>query len=355
MSCGGPPDGLSCLLQDKQSGGGADAYLEVAVTAEEPLMLVVAGDALVDLVGDAEHVYRAHPGGSCFNVAMALGRLGLDVGFASPLSEDALGRLLAATLARSGVKLLIAGPVAAPTPLAVVSVDAGGSATYAFYRERTADRTVTVDGLVAALPAHPRLYHIGSLALIGAEDSACWLEAARVARARGAVVSLDPNVRAGLIDDLGDYRRRMEEAFSLADVVKISDEDLEVLAPGETAEDAFEATRQRHGPAVAVLTRGKLGAVGVSAAGVRVVQPALMPGPMVDTIGAGDSLQAGLLWAIETMGLLDRQRLASVSRAQLAEALETGALAAGIDCTREGADPPWADELAQAIDARRQN
>jgi len=317
-------------------------------------MLVVAGDALVDLVGDAGHVYRAHPGGSCFNVAMALGRLGLYVGFASPLSGDALGRLLAATLVRSGVKVLFADPVAAPTPLAVVSIDAGGSATYAFYRERTADRTVSATGLEAVLPPHPGLYHIGSLALIGADDSAHWLDAARVARDRGAVISLDPNVRAGLIDDLDDYRRRMEAAFALADIVKISDEDLEVLSPGETAEDAFEAMRRRHDPAVAVLTRGKLGAIGVSATGVRVAQAAIMSGPMVDTIGAGDSLQAGLLWAIHDMGLLDRDRLVAISEAQLADALEVGALAAGIDCTREGADPPWKDELRQAIDARRQ-
>lgn len=316
-------------------------------------MLVVAGDALVDMVGDAEHVYRAHPGGSCFNVAMALGRLGLEVGFASPLSRDALGRLLAATLERSGVRILMSAPVAAPTPLAVVSIDAGGKPTYAFYRERTADRTVTGEGLVAALPARPSVYHVGSLALIGANDSGFWLEGARAARARGAVVSLDPNVRPGLIDDLDDYRRRMEDALALADIVKLSDEDLEVLAPGAATESAFDAMRRKHKPAVAVLTRGASGATGVSASGVRVFQPAIRPGQVADTIGAGDSLQAGFLWALDGAGLLDPERLGSISETQLAQALETGALAAGINCTREGANPPWKDELEQALAARR--
>ncbi|MHA1554258.1 MAG: carbohydrate kinase family protein [Alphaproteobacteria bacterium] len=307
-------------------------------------MLVVAGEALVDMVGDASFHYVARAGGSCFNVAMALGRLGHEVGFGCPMSSDALGRMLAKTLETSRVRLLIGEPVSEATSLAVVSISADGQPTYAFYRDNTADRTITADGLKAALPSTPEIFHTGSLALIG-DDGAYWMEGAAEARRRGAVISLDPNVRPGMIGDAATYRRRMADYLLQADMIKMSDEDLTFLAPGTDPMTAFLNIVQVSEPAVAVLTLGEEGAVGVTANGLRVQQPAITPGTVADTIGAGDCLQAGLLSSLHGQGLTTATALAAISDAGLREALRRGTLAAGLNCTRQGCDPSWQDEL----------
>ena len=308
-------------------------------------MIVVAGDALADLVGDAEFRYQALPGGSCFNVAMALGRLGYEVGFASPLSTDALGRLLSRTLTESGVRILMPDAVPESTPLAVVSLDAAGRPSYAFYRDNTADRTVQGKTLDAALPPAPSLMHIGSITLYEPADSEHWLAGALAAKDRGALISLDPNLRAGFIADMEDYRRRLTRIVGVADIVKVSDEDLEIIFPGTETTAAFTRLLGQHQPALAVLTLGHHGSVGLSAKGTRVEQSAITPGPIVDTIGAGDSLQAGLIGALHDAGLTTRDALASIGEASLRSALVSGSLAAGINCTRRGCDPPWKNEL----------
>ncbi len=236
-------------------------------------------------------------------------------------------------------------PVPEPTPLAVVSIDAAGHPTYAFYRDNTADRTIRGQSLEAALPAAPSFIHIGSITLYEPADSERWLAGALAARERGALISLDPNLRAGFIADMEDYRRRLSRIVAVADIVKVSDEDLKIIFPGTETTTAFERLVSERRPALSVLTLGNNGSVALSAEGTRVEQVAIMPGPIVDTIGAGDSLQAGLIGALHDGGLTTRKALASIDEASLRAALVSGSLAAGINCTRRGCDPPWKHEL----------
>jgi fructokinase len=312
-------------------------------------LIVIAGEALVDMVGDTQYRYRALAGGSCFNVAMAIGRLGLEVGFACPMSSDALGRMLSKTLTDSGATIMLPEAVPEPTPMAVVSIDSSGQPTYAFYREKTADRTIRSQDLIAALPPSTWLFHVGSVALTQKSDGDEWKAGALAARDRGALISLDPNVRPSLITDIDDYRSRMAEFFTIADLIKISDEDLAEIYPGVDPHTAFAGLVEQYSPALAILTLGDQGSIGISASGARAEQAATIPGPIVDTIGAGDSLQAGLVAALYSGGHTTGSALAALSESDIGRALVIGSLAAGLNCTRQGCSPPWRDELTSGL------
>jgi fructokinase len=257
--------------------------------------------------------------------------------------------MLSRTLTDSGVTILMPEAVPQPTPMAVVSIDAGGQPTYAFYREKTADRTLRGIDLVAATPPEPWLFHIGSITLTQRSDSGEWKAGALAAREHGALVSLDPNVRPSLISDMDDYRTRMAEFFAIADLIKISDEDLAEIFPGVEPHNAFAGLIEQHRPALAILTLGDRGSIGVSASGARAEQAAIIPGPIIDTIGAGDSLHAGLVAALSADGHTTRQALAGLGEADIRRALVSGSLAAGLNCTRQGCSPPWRHELTAGL------
>jgi fructokinase len=307
-------------------------------------MIVVCGEALVDFTpavcGDGPG-YVPHPGGSPYNVAVALARLEVPVAFLGRVSSDAFGRVLREHLARNGVDLRYLREGAEPTTLAFVHQARGAEPEFSFYGEGTADRLLTQADLPRALPPEAAVLHVGSLSLLW-EPSASTLESL-VARERGRrVVSLDPNVRPALVRDWGAYRRRVEAWVASADLVKASRADAAWLYPGEPLD---RVARRWHdlGAAVIVLTLGEEGAWGWTGEG-SVSVPAI-PVEVVDTVGAGDAFTAGLLAWLWRRGRTGRADLAALPAGALGEALHYASRVAALTCTRAGADPPRRDEV----------
>ncbi|MQA85374.1 MAG: carbohydrate kinase [Streptosporangiales bacterium] len=262
-------------------------------------VVAVAGEAIVDLVGDpGTATYRARPGGSPANVAVALGRLDLPVRLLARLSGDTFGRMLRAHLEASGVDLSLCVEAGEPTSLAVATLDDAGTAAYDFWVRGTADWLWAADELPDALPDDVVALHTGSL-----EPGASALEGLLVReRERGRVaLCLDPNLRPTLMGEAGAVRRRVERQVGLAHVVRVSEEDLRYSHPDQP----YRAVAHRWldgGPSLVVVTRGGCGAYGATRY-VEAERPA-MPVEVADTIGAGDAFTAGLLGGLHRRGLL---------------------------------------------------
>jgi fructokinase len=308
-------------------------------------MIVVCGEALIDLV-PAGGAFHAHPGGSPANVAVGLGRLGVDVSLLARLAGDQFGRLLRDHLSASKVGLDLIARSAEPTTLAVVSLGAADAAVYDFYIEGCADGGWSVGGLPADLPAGAALHFSGSLAL-PVESMAAAFEALLLRERPRRVITFDPNVRPLLIRDPDAIRVRLTRWLGLADIVKVSAEDLGWVAPGRPVEAVAREWREM-GPSVVVVTRGGEGVHAVGPAGA--VDLPAEPIKIVDTVGAGDSFMSGLLAALHDANRLHRPRLTTLTTAELTAALSYAARVAAITCGRAGADPPWRHELSAAED-----
>ena len=307
-------------------------------------MIVSLGEALIDCIHDADSAEpRVVVGGSPYNVAVALSRLGCDAGFLCPISLDDYGQLLVDGLRRDGVTRCVTERVGAPTAIAEVFADKDGHPSYVFHREGTADRALEACPPVAALPEHLDALHFGSLVLAQEADWPAWREAIIEARSRGAFIAFDPNLRVALIDDMAAYRARLEEALELADLVKASDEDMALLAPG--CVPAERVQRWCSGGRLVVLTEGALGAQCWTGAGEHAVCRPERRVAVVDTVGAGDTFQAALLaW------LVHRDYLGStLGQAEAEEMLAFATYAAGLNCTKVGCQPPVLADLDGAL------
>ena len=303
-------------------------------------MIVVCGEALIDLVpAPGGGAYVPRPGGSPANVAVALGRLGVDVTLLARLSTDYFGRLLRGHLTQSMVDLSFAVSAVEQTTLAVVNLDPGGDAGYSFYIEGCTDGNWRVEELPTALPPGAALHVSGSLAM-AVPAMGDTLEALLRREHGRRVVAFDPNPRPALSPDANAVRERLDRWLALADIVKVSSEDLEWLAPGQSYEEVAREWRE-YGPAVVVITRGGNGVYAHGPAGPCAL--AAHPVVLVDTVGAGDTFMAGLLAALG--GRLTRDALARLDAEDLTDALRFAQRVAAITCTRVGADPPWHYEL----------
>lgn len=311
-------------------------------------MILVCGEALIDLVPrafGADTAYVPVPGGSPFNVAVGLGRLEVPVGFLGRMSRDAFGRRLRAHLAANGVDVAHCPEGAELSTLAVVHLAPGEEPEFAFYGDGTADVAFLPAQLPATLPDDVTALHFGSISLVR-EPSASTYEGLMEREHGRRLISLDPNVRPGLIADRDAYARRLEHWVGLADLVKVSRADLAWLYPDlapEAAADRWLAL----GPALVVVTLGADGALGVTAGGVRGSAPGHRI-TVADTVGAGDACMSGLLAWLETHGRLTRAGLQALTADELAAALGQGTLVAALTCTRTGAEPPTRAELAAA-------
>lgn len=308
-------------------------------------MFVVGGESLIDLVpvsaeAGAERV--AHAGGSPFNCAIALSRLGNETGFLCPISRDEYGELLLKPLAEAGVAVLLGERVAAPTTRATVSFNEKMQASYLF--ERGADRAFTRAGLLAALPATVELYQIGGFCPILAEDAAVWNEVVGAAAQRGATVSFDINVREKLVDDEAGYRQRLSGFLDQAHVVKLSEEDHAWLAPGDSIESFAAQLLARPQCELVVVTLGEQGSRAFSKH-AEARAPIHSPPVFEDTVGAGDSLMAGILTWLNEAGALKPGALGALGSAELQNMLTFGAVVAGINCGRKGCQPPSRAEV----------
>lgn len=312
------------------------------------MTVVVVGEAVVDLrpegapAAPGEPVpFAAHAGGGPFNTAVALGRLGVPVRFAGRLTTAAFGDQLRARLTRSGVDLRHAVDAAEPATVAAVTLDERGDATYAFYVEGTADWAWRDGELPAAFDDEVAAVHTGSLAvaLPGSAERIADL----LAREHGRrTVSVDPNVRPQVVSDLPSYRERLEALLRHTDVVRASGDDVAALYPGAGAADVARRWRER-GVRLVVVTDGAAGATAFHDGGMA-TEP-VWPGPVVDTIGAGDAFDAGLLAGLAQRDRLGAAGVARLSAEDVGHALRHAARVAAGNCARPGADPPWAHEL----------
>ena len=299
--------------------------------------LLVAGEALIDLMPSADGSTSAEPGGSPFNLALALGRLGCNTIYRSPLSSDAYGRRLAEQLRASGVALG-GGEVEQPTSLAIVKVDAAGRAAYEFRREGVADRTLAPLQLLNDWPADAHFFHVGSLALMP-PDGELWRDLLQALRARFVTTSVDVNMRPMAAADRLDYARTGKRVCQQAHLLKVSEEDLLALAlPG----DPLACARSLMGDAtrLVLLTLGAQGAWCLTRE--HEIFRAAPTVQVLDTVGAGDCFYAGFLASLDEQRALHR----TPSAAELGQAMQLGAQATAFNLQRKGCQPPWRKELA---------
>lgn len=312
------------------------------MTPDSEPAVVVAGDALIDLTPTrtvrGHLAYEPHPGGSCLNVAVGLGRLGVPTAFLARLSRDAFGQMLRAQLAESGVQPTYFVDTDDLTTLAAVHLSSG-QPTYSFHAEKAADRGLLPEHL-SPLPANAAL-HLGSIALM-LEPVASTLEWLLLREAGQRVVSLDPNIRPDLISDRVMYLDRFEGWMRLADIVKVSQSDLAWLYP-HLGEDEVRAVWHAAGVTLVVVTQGERGAVASTPLGsVSCIAP---PVTVVDTVGAGDAFMSGALAHLHERGLLSRSGLRTLDPSALSELLQSACMIAADTCTRAGADPPRRADL----------
>ncbi|MEV5000038.1 PfkB family carbohydrate kinase [Nocardioides sp. LML1-1-1.1] len=304
------------------------------MTDDHPVLVV--GESLIDIVQRAGQEPVELPGGSCANVALALGRLGHHPRLATVLADDARGQVLRRWLAASDVAVEATAPATGRTSTAAAVLDAGGAARYEFDLSWVPPRIA--DHRCDAL-------HVGSIASVLAPGADAVRDLVRRVR-RQALVSFDPNARPGITPDRDATLARVEELVALSDVVKVSDEDLGWYFPGVAPVEAASAWA-RTGPAVVVVTQGGAGASVVRADG-RVLHVPGEPTEVVDTIAAGDTFTAGLLDALLTAGVAGPgayQRITGLGDADLTAVVRRAHAAAAITVSRPGADPPTRAEL----------
>lgn len=312
------------------------------------MMISVGGENLIDFVSEANRdgdalKYVAVPGGGPYNVALAAGRQGHDVTYLTPISSDALGNLLAKHLVDSKVSLA-APRVPHPTSLAIVSTDENGIPSYGFYRNGTAERQVTDEDLASWLPPETTVFHAGGLALINGDDADAWRDQFERCKRANILTSLDPNVRPALIPDRTSYIERINQLLQMADIVKLSDEDLGWLYPDHPLEEALAECRALANADLFILTLGPDGARGF-AGDADVHVPSAPVKNMVDTVGAGDTFMATVLGYLLETGRVTRQSLAEMDAASIAGMLSLAARAAAMNCEHSGCNPPWRHEL----------
>jgi fructokinase len=297
-------------------------------------VIVVVGEALVDLVVELDATVSAALGGAPFNTARTCGRLGATVAFMGAVSDDRFGSTIAAQLADDHVATDLLQRVSVPTTLAAAELDARGAATYHFYTAATSAPALRP----VVLPAATETLFAGGLGLV-LEPMADTVAGVVEAVGDGVMVMIDLNCRPAVIDDRDRYVARVDAVLGRADVVKVSDDDLAYLAPG-VAPLAAARRLLAHGPATVLLTAGGSSVTVLTTGDERAATVERVA--VVDTIGAGDAFAGGFMswWAAS-----GRRRADLVDIDALVAAAAAANRVAGVVCTRRGADPPWRHEL----------
>jgi len=308
-------------------------------------MILCCGEALIDMVAapslDGPDGFVPHSGGAVFNTAIALGRLGARAGMLTGLSRDMFGDQLADALKASDVDTTHIIRSDRPSTLAFVKLE-DGQASYSFFDENSAGRMIRPEDM-PALPSDVTALFFGGISL--ASDPSASAYAALLDRQGGPrAVMIDPNIRPLFITDAEGYRRRMAAMIRQADIVKVSDEDLNWLNPAPLTQAEKISAMLDTGPSVVIVTQGAEGAIATLADGTSIAVPAAKTN-VVDTIGAGDTFNAGFLAKLSELDLLTPEALGTLDLDALRDAMTYGARVAAITVSRAGANPPWANEL----------
>jgi fructokinase len=302
-------------------------------------VIVVCGEALIDMISNWDGTQLATPGGGPFNTARALARLDVPTAFLGRLSDDAFGRRLAEMLVSDGASLQLTSIGSEPSTIAIVNLNRQGAAEYRFLVHGTSAPNLTPKMIPEQFDPQVKAIHVGTLGLV-LEPMASTL-ADLIRREHGRrLVMLDPNIRVGLAPD-PEYREQVRRAISQSTIVKASAADLAWLYPGLSYEDSAELILDE-GVNLVVVTLGADGAFGAHRdARIHVGAPEV---DVVDTIGAGDAFGAALLAWLYDHGAA-RPDL-SLEPEELTGALRFACLAGALTCTRAGAEPPWKSEMA---------
>ena len=295
----------------------------------------VCGEVLIDLIPGADGVRIPHVGGGPANTAKALARLGHDVQFIDGISTDEYGVAARKELLDDEVKLDLALTSDKPTCLAIISLDANGGASYEFKIDGTATFDFDLKWLPDPSRYKPQVLHIGTLVTViqpGADVLYDW--AMQVAEF--APIVFDPNIRPSVMGDHDLYEAAVEKWAALSSVIKVSDDDMAWLYPGQKYEDLAQRWLN-DGTALVVVTRGSNGVIGFTADGAIEVDGAKIT--VADTVGAGDTVGAIIVEAMIEKGIL------ALTGDVLKATLHRAAVAAGITCSRKGAQPPYKHEL----------
>ncbi|WP_340241110.1 carbohydrate kinase family protein [Sulfitobacter pontiacus] len=308
-------------------------------------MILCCGEALIDMVAapslDGPDGFVPHSGGAVFNTAIALGRLGARAGMLTGLSRDMFGDQLADALKASDVDTTHIIRSERPSTLAFVKLE-DGQASYSFFDENSAGRMIRAEDM-PELPSDITALFFGGISL--ASDPSASAYAALLERQGGSrAVMVDPNIRPLFITDAEGYRRRMAAMIRQADIVKVSDEDLNWLNPAPLTQAEKISAMLDTGPSVVIVTQGAEGAIATLADGTSIAVPAVKTN-VVDTIGAGDTFNAGFLAKLSDLDLLTPEALGTLDPDALRDAMTYGARVAAITVSRAGANPPWANEL----------
>ncbi len=319
-------------------------------------MIGIMGEALIDFIAKAGGnvvSFDSFVGGCGLNAATAAAQQDASVGFIGKISADMFGSRVLEHLVDKRVMFdpLLCN-AAEPSLLAFASLDAKGSATYAFFLDGSAPLSVTKDELIAVMGEHTdlRVVHIGSLVLTLEPSSSSILAALGAFKPR-PVVFLDPNVRPAVISDAESFRARMDVAMAIASIMKLSDEDLSYLYPLCDVHAKAASLAQERGLHV-ILTLGRDGAVWYTPQGTS-HQQGIIDLPVVDTVGAGDTFSGSILTYLHDRGYFGRDgeepAMHALSASVIEEALLWASAASAINCNRKGCDPPTKEEVASLL------
>jgi fructokinase len=308
-------------------------------------MILVTGESLIDMLvanGEAD-TFHAVPGGSPFNVAMALGRLGAPVSFMGRFSYDHFGQLLHKTLEESGVDLSFSSRVDSLSTIGFVTQQSESAGPdYSFYTKGTAGCELSMKDFSNPLPDYVKVVHIGSFSL-AIEPFASALEDLIFEQSHeGRLVTIDINIRPFLIEDRDSFCARVERFTKVAHLIKLSDEDLNWLYPGMSPSEACQHYLE-HGAGLVVVTRGDQGVCAANRRGLVEVEAPVVP--IEDTVGAGDTFQASMVASLFEVGCFSRESLTLLTGESIRSILERAANATAMNCRRRGCQPPTREEL----------
>lgn len=307
-------------------------------------MILCCGEALIDLIPttleSGETAFVPHTGGAVFNTAIALGRLGVDTALLSGVSTDAFGERIVQRLQENNVSTDHLIRSDNPTTLALLQVE-NGSASYSFYDEGSAGRQLP-GREISAPPKNIDTVFCGGISLVN--NPAADIYALIFSQlSANSIAMIDPNIRPGFISDESAYRVRLHQMLSHSDIVKVSDEDLQWIADSRGSESDQVQSIRDLGAKIVIVTKGEEGAVAYFQGDIVAVPT--QPAKVEDTVGAGDTFNAGFLAELHCAGLNSKRRFEELTIDQLRSAVELGTKAASKTVSSRGAQPPWATEL----------